>query len=435
MCDSLVARGARTADGATLFAKNSDRRGREAQPFLQFPAAYHARGSLLRCSHIEIDQVAETYRVMGHSPAWCWGFEQGVNEHGVAIGNHATRSREPLEEAPGLIGMDLVRLGLERGRDAREALEIIAALLETHGQGGSAFTAEGDDGYQNSFVIADGFSAWVMETTARGWAARTVEGASLTNALTLGAEWQIGSRGLERHAHEQGCWTRDERLDFKSAYGLESWPGYLTERRQQAAENYLAGPPLTVSSMKNWLCDHGESVEPPSTERDLADPARYSICMHADPTAMTTASLVARLPEELGRRPWPVWISFATPCTGIFVPVYLDGVIPVRLASEVGVKWPGGEGGRYCSGHSAWESLRALQERATLDFEHSIPILREGWQEMERSVELERIRVEQEVAGLFAGDRFDDGERALSDFMERTADRLVETADRLAESC
>ena len=162
MCDSLVARGSRTADGATLYAKNSDRRGRAPQPFVQIPAAFHSRGSTLRCTHIEIDQVSETYRVMGHSPVWCWGFEHGVNEHGVAIGNHATWSREPLEQEPGLIGMDLVRLGLERGRNAREALEVIAALLEKHGQGGSAFSIEGDDGYQNSFVLADGSSAWVL---------------------------------------------------------------------------------------------------------------------------------------------------------------------------------------------------------------------------------------------------------------------------------
>ncbi len=435
MCDSLVARGSRTADGATIFAKNSDRRGREAQPFVQFPEAYHPRGSTVRCSHIEIDQVAETYRVMGHSPAWCWGFEHGVNEHGVAIGNHATWSRVPLELEPGLIGMDLVRLGLERGRDAREALEVMAALLEKHGQGGSAFAAEGDDGYQNSFVIADGLSAWVLETTARGWAARAVEGAGLTNALTLGAEWQIGSRDLERYALQQGFWTRDERIDFKAAYALEDRPAFLTEGRKKAAERCLGGPPLTVASLKAWLCDHGESAGPPSPEREATDPDRYSICMHADPVSMTTASMVARLPEELGRRPWPVWISFATPCTGIFVPVYLDGVIPARLASVDQEQSVEGQGDGPTAHRSAWESLRTLQERATVDFERSIPILREGWKEMERGVELERIRVEQEVSGLFDRNRFDEGEQVLSQFMERTADLLVETADRLAQAC
>ncbi len=42
--------------------------------------------------------MAETYRVMGHSPWWVWGFEHGVNEHGVAIGNQSVFSNEPLEE-------------------------------------------------------------------------------------------------------------------------------------------------------------------------------------------------------------------------------------------------------------------------------------------------------------------------------------------------
>src|SRR5262252_7391996 len=97
MCDSLVAVAPETAIGATLFAKNSDRKADECQPFVQFPAATHPPGSTVRCSHIEIPQVAETYRVMGHSPWWIFGFEHGVNEHAVAIGNETVFSREPVE--------------------------------------------------------------------------------------------------------------------------------------------------------------------------------------------------------------------------------------------------------------------------------------------------------------------------------------------------
>ncbi len=119
MCDSVVAVGDQTAAGVTLFAKNSDRRGDECQSFVQFPEMNHPPEAMLNCTHIAIHQVAETYRVMGHSPWWAWGFEHGVNEYAVAIGCHRVFSKEPIDAKPGLIVMDLVRLGLERGRSAR----------------------------------------------------------------------------------------------------------------------------------------------------------------------------------------------------------------------------------------------------------------------------------------------------------------------------
>ena len=45
MCDTLVALGNVTADGATILGKNSDREPNEAQHLLRFPAARHAPGS------------------------------------------------------------------------------------------------------------------------------------------------------------------------------------------------------------------------------------------------------------------------------------------------------------------------------------------------------------------------------------------------------
>ncbi len=205
MCDSVVAVGQETASGTTLFAKNSDRKGGECQPFVQFAEASHPAAAKVRCTHVEIPQVAETYRIMGHSPWWVWGFEHGVNEHAVAIGNHTIFTNEAIEEKPGLIGMDLVRLGLERGRDAREALEVIATLIETHGQGGAAL-APGAGGYHNSFLLADPAEAWILETSNRRWVARRAQLGAVSNHVTLGADWQISSRDLEPFARTRGWW-------------------------------------------------------------------------------------------------------------------------------------------------------------------------------------------------------------------------------------
>lgn len=65
--------------------------------------------------------MEETFATLGSSPYWCWGYEEGINEHGVAIGNEEIRTKvftELLaaqargeEPAPGPMGMDLIRPG------------------------------------------------------------------------------------------------------------------------------------------------------------------------------------------------------------------------------------------------------------------------------------------------------------------------------------
>jgi dipeptidase len=91
----------------------------------------------------------------------------------VAIGNEAVFTKEPYGKQPGLIGMDFIRLALERADTARRALDVIVALLDTYGQ-------SGDCGfhhkfyYHNSFIIADPGEAWVLETVGKFWAAERV---------------------------------------------------------------------------------------------------------------------------------------------------------------------------------------------------------------------------------------------------------------------
>jgi len=421
MCDSLVAAAADTADGVALFAKNSDRKAGECQPFLQFPETMHPPRSLARCTYVQIPQVAETYRVMGHSPWWVWGFEHGVNEYGLAIGNHSIFSNEPIEERPGLIGMDLVRLGLERGRDAREALEVIAALIETHGQGGAALAPDAA-GYHNSFLLADPREAWLLETSNRRWAARRIRLGSASNHFSLGSDWEIGSRDLEAFARSEGWWRGAGRIDVAAAYRNRHVPKQISEGRKRRSEALLlAGRGRhDAESMQGILRDHlegGAAWHPGPTP---AEERFFTLCAHSDPVHWTTASMVAPLPEDRST-PWPVWISFGTPCTGIFLPVYLDGVIPAALA----------RGGEAPTEDSAWWVMKSLQDAASADPVRYTPVLREGWVELEERIETERLRAEAAARrSIAAGDR-DRAAEIVSDFMSSTVEEALKRAEAL----
>ncbi|MCK4472251.1 MAG: C69 family dipeptidase, partial [Anaerolineae bacterium] len=133
----------------------------------------HEAGAQVKCTYIEIPQVEETYEVLLSRPFWMWGCEMGVNECGVAIGNEAVFTKEPYGKQPGLIGMDFIRLALERADTARRALDVIVDLLGTWGQSGNC-SLHHKLYYHNSFIIADPGEAWVLETVAKFWAAERV---------------------------------------------------------------------------------------------------------------------------------------------------------------------------------------------------------------------------------------------------------------------
>src|SRR3954468_10363260 len=171
MCDTWVAMPDATLSGQVILGKNSDRPVFDAQPLIFFAQQSWSPGSMLRLEHVAIPQVDVTYATLGSSPYWCWGYEEGINEHSVVIGNEAIPTktfRHAAEQykqsgsaALGLLGMDLVRLALERSRTARQAVEVIGGLVEQYGQFGSAVPAKPHDlgGYDNSFLIADPFEA------------------------------------------------------------------------------------------------------------------------------------------------------------------------------------------------------------------------------------------------------------------------------------
>jgi secernin len=152
-----------------------------------------------------------------------WGSEMGANEFGVCIGNEAvwTQLNGPNDKEERLLGMDLVRLGLERGRTAREALDIITNLLEKYGQGGNCSDLMDGFTYHNGFLIADPSEAWVLETADREWAAEKVESGfrNISNCLSIGTKIDLMSKGLKEVALKNGFWDGVQEFDFASVYG------------------------------------------------------------------------------------------------------------------------------------------------------------------------------------------------------------------------
>ena len=168
MCDTLCAPGRR----GMVFAKNSDRPPGEVQITWPFGRRASA-GCTLRTQYLTIGDTG-AHAALLSCPTWLWGAEHGVNEHGVAIGNERVSTTHDAAAAPpALIGMDLVRLGLERARTAEEAVEVITGLLATCGQGGIADAAH-HEAYDSSFLIADPSEAFVLETAGAEYAVARV---------------------------------------------------------------------------------------------------------------------------------------------------------------------------------------------------------------------------------------------------------------------
>jgi dipeptidase len=410
-CDTLVALAAATRDGVTLFAKNSDRPPRECQRVVQVPRRRHGTSDRVRCQYLELPQVEETAAVLGSQPWWLWGFEHGVNEHRVAIGNETVFAKEPLGPV-GLLGMDLVRLGLERARSADEALEVVTTLLETHGQGGSG-QAHVEWPYHNAFLIADPGGAWILETSDRHWAARRVRDlGNVSNGLALGRDWERGSPDLTAFAVARGWWGEDAgRLDFAAAYADETGvpPNLAVERRRRASALLAESRGrLTAATLRAILRDHYDAG-PAHRRRPFDDPYYFSLCMHADPLDNTTAAMVASLPADRST-PVTAWVCLGSPCLGAFVPCYLEATVPAEL----------GHGSDEADGRSLWWRMRELSTLVERDVARAGPAVRAAWEPFEEAVAREAAAVEAVAAAARRAGRPSEAATALTAFMRRT---------------
>jgi len=424
MCDTMVAVGQATADGTVILAKNSDREPNEAQVLTYVPRARHGAGATVQCTYIKVPQVEETYEVLLSRPFWLWGCEMGANECGVAIGNEAVFTKEPYDKEPGLIGMDFIRLALERADTARRALDVIVELLDTYGQGGNCGLHH-KLYYHNSFIIADPNEAWVLETAGKFWAAERVRDVrSISNGLTIGSKWDLASPGLVEHAVEKGwCKSRDS-FHFARCYSDFVYTRFDGSQTRQCRSTGLMEAQqgyITVETMMAVLRDHGPQAAADLTARLSSQPwspgrglLMDTLCVHASfgPTrpSQSTGALVAHLAPDLST----YWLTGTSgTCTGIFKPVYLGGAglpdgAPESSGRALGrglAQVLGPEPASTYDPKSLWWAHECLHRAVIRDYATRLPLYREERDALEAAFLSEAAEMYNKYRGASAGER------------------------------
>ncbi len=387
-CDTWVAMGDVTTRGYTILGKNSDRPTFGCQPLVQYPRRKWPAGSKIDLARITIPQVKETYATLGSSPYWSWGYEEGINEHSVAIGNEAIWTRVLVDEIAshkagkgpklGPTGMDLVRLGLERGKTAREALDAIAEVIREHGQFGSASPTRGLGGaYHNSFIIADPTEAWILETAGSHWVAKRLrKGAtSISNGVSLGTDFDLASANAVQHAITKGWWPKDKASEFhfQHAYSKDTRKGSPVVTRvhgRAAISRRLLKEKLGRIDVR-WMMHIARSP---------------GIDLNA-----TASSSVAVLPNTQDELPVYWWCP-AVPSSSCFVPFFIHGSGPPEIVSTAGTygsrnERPSKTARDKFSDKSYWWLFRDLTDKVRAAPKTRGPVVRKVFDALEKEFE------------------------------------------------
>ncbi len=420
-CDTLVINSSCSRYGQNILAKNSDRPTGEPQPLCFYEAKEYPEGAVLHTTYLDIPQVKKTYAVVGSRPYWIWGFEMGYNEMGLIIGNEAEWSRMEAETEDGLLGMDLLRLGLERAATAREAIEVITSLLKQYGQKASASMLK-TRYYENSFILADKSECWVLETAGREWVAREIKDMQgVSNCYSIGKDFDMASENLEQIAHERRWLSPGEDFDFAKAY-----TGHVpnlaggTQRCRRSNKLLAKNMIQNFTTLTEILRDHHED-ELIAPRFGATNATFVSLCMHAGTwgASETSASLLARYDEDLGviARYAP-----AQACLSAYIPVYMTDLPEMMQTAE-----------KKYDENSLWWQVKRLDLLVAADEEHFGETVRKELADLETVFEDLAVQAEMQAKKLVKSGSVSDAENILAEVTATCTELLYDLAKREAD--
>ena len=462
MCDTHVFMKDVSATGSVVLCKNSDRPSFDCQPLSYHGAKEFKKGDNLKLAYLTIPQAEKRYATIGSSPYWCWGYEEGMNEFGVAIGNEAVYTKDLPEncrkeeagEAPqkGLLGMELLRLGLERGKTAQEALKVITDLVEEYGQWGSGVPMQNtvDGSYNNSFIIADCKEAYILETAGKRWAERRLtEGFdAISNELSIRTEISGSCADLKEYALSRGWWDGKREFDFAAAYINQLVPRQVSRIRVQRARQLLRkgvekNGKIPTDWAKKILRDHYEDTFLEGPKFNPSSPDFLTICMHESPAhftwGITASSFIAPLFGNEGHLPMFYWAP-CVPCCSVYIPVFVDAAgLPEALSnagtygrvytapSEVSAK------DAYKEGSLWWEIRRLLDEingdENGTGYEERHTLVRKEFDRLEKAWQEEVPEIEKTALELKENGCSEEAAALLRSFTEKCVEETYQAID------
>ncbi len=418
MSDIFMAAGDATASGNIIFGKNSHREPNEAQTLVRVPRANHAKGDVA-LTHISIPQIAETNEVILSKPFHMWGAEMGANEHGLVVGSAAVFTKVKIaKKNDGLTGMDMVRLALERTRDAERALELITNLLEQYGQDAGAGYQNKSFHHHNSFMIADGSRAFVLETAGEHWVAARIKGfRSISNGLTIESEYDFAGKNVVDFARQNGWIKQGAEFSFRGAYSdwfMTTMSMSRTRRELSSRLGDKSEGRLDAAGAMAILRNHGTR----ETRHGFRPSASNMgcLCVHAagiTTPVQTTGSMVAELRTDKNSTYW--FTGTAAPCLSLFKPFFAPGT-GIRAGDIT-------EPGRLAD-NSLWWRAERLHRFTLLNYPARLEMFREERDALETEFLKEEAALSRGGANLdqlngFSARAWKKADAALDNLLER----------------
>lgn len=387
-CTTILVGNSATADGSVLHGHNEDMGFTAVGRFWSVAGSSHKEGEKVEVPYVSLDVPKETYRYWASGNAFGTSglgiatesrpYDSvlvGMNEFGLTMSCNWMYSKEENLPGKGVRRYAMRQLILERAKTAREAVDLVTALINEYGQA---------DWGGLTYCLADPQEAWIVETTSKNWVARRVkddEVLVVANRFTIGEEFDLASPNLVKMAEENG-WFDPEAgtpFNFKVAYGdpVRMSSPYDADREERAY-SLLNGKIGAVfpddimmvltdayegTSKYHKPINHMEPWEDVTDKLLIPRAIRTNLCQSS-----TVAHLRGDMPVEVGS---VLWYAMNIPGYSGYFPVYAGASsVPEEFQNVNSAYGP----------KSAWWTLRMLQKVTDQDHDLLFCILKSFWQ-------------------------------------------------------